>query len=76
MWTQIPGYQGFKPAELTFKEYERKIGERGNVNKGDLKLQTTQNFLVHPPGYGGFKPKFQNTMSQIRTTCLGNTSQI
>lgn len=40
LWTEIPNYQGFKPAALPFKQYEAKIYERNNIDKGNLKLQT------------------------------------
>lgn len=70
MWTEVPNYQGFKPSELTFKEYQQKMTERNNVDKGNLKLQTAENFHVQTPGYGGFKPKFQITTPQLRETLL------
>lgn len=41
LWTEIPNYQGFKPSELPFKTYEKKIEERRLQEKGNLKLQVT-----------------------------------
>lgn len=70
LWTEIPNYQGFKPAQLPFKQYEHKIGNRNNVDKGHLKLQTAENFHIQTPGYGGFKPQFQKTSSQLRESIL------
>jgi hypothetical protein len=66
LWTEIPNYQGFKPAELSFKEYKDKIEQRPKIDKGNLKLQTADNFHTQVPGYGGFKPKFQKTSGQLR----------
>ena len=70
LWSQIPNYQGFKPSELSFKEYQEKIDRRNENNKGNLKLQTAENFLVHPPGYGGYKPQFQKQAAKLRENCL------
>lgn len=70
LWSEIPNYQGFKPAELSFKEYKEKIDHRGEINKGNLKLQVAENFLVQVPGYGGFKPQSQKTSSNLRGSCL------
>ena len=41
MWTEIPGYQGFKPAEVPFDELKSKIQARAQVNKGNPKLNLT-----------------------------------
>lgn len=41
LWTEIPNYQGFKPSELSFKEYQERVRNRNEVNKGNIKLQTS-----------------------------------
>ena len=38
LWTEIPGYQGFKPAEVPFEELKSKIVERKLQEKGDRKV--------------------------------------
>ena len=70
LWSEVPNYQGFKPSELTFKEYKERINSRKQAPKGNLKLQTTENFLVNVPGYGGYKPHFENQSSKLRGNCL------
>ena len=40
LWSEIPNYQGFKPAERPFPEYEQRIFNRTQLDKGNLKLQT------------------------------------
>jgi hypothetical protein len=40
LWTEIPNYQGFKPGELPFPDYQQKMEHRKYVDKGNLKLQT------------------------------------
>ena len=70
LWSEIPNYQGFKPSELSFKDYQTKIEKRNEQNKGNLKLEVSDNFLVQVPGYGGFKPNFQKTAINLRDSCL------
>ena len=40
------------------------------MNKGNLKLQVTDNFLVNVAGYGGYKPHFQSQTGRLRESCL------
>ena len=70
LWSEIPNYQGFKPSELPFKEYKNRIEGRNEAYKGNLKLQVTDNFLVNVPGYGGYKPQYQNQNDKLRSSCL------
>ena len=72
LWSEIPNYQGFKPSELSFKEYEKRLGEREKNQKGSLKLEVTENFLVNVPGYGGYKPHFANQSSKLRGNILSS----
>lgn len=61
MWTEIPGYQGFKPAEIPFNELRSKIEERRSQDKGNKKLNLTENYHINVPGYSGFKPMYNDT---------------
>lgn len=70
LWTEIPGYQGFKPAELNFSELQSKIEARQNIEKGNLKLNLIENYHVNVPGYAGFKSKFKINENQLRESCF------
>lgn len=70
MWTQIPGYQGFKPSEIPIEVLKQKLDERNSVNKGNPKINLTENYHVNVPGYSGFKPKYSDLSDKLRTSCL------
>ena len=57
---------GFKSSEIPFGELKDKMEERKMIDKGDRKLQLGQNYHVHIPGYGGYKPTINVGNAGIR----------
>ena len=43
---------------------------RNSVNKGNKKLNLTENYHVNVPGYAGFKPKYVDLANRLRESCL------
>lgn len=70
LWTEIPGYQGFKPSEIPFPELKAMIEARNSKDKGNKKLNLTENYHVNVPGYAGFKPKYIDLGDKLRESCL------
>ncbi len=70
MWTEIPGYQGFKPAEVPFSIVREKIEARKSINKGIMKDNIGDNYHTGMPGYSGPKPKYGKTTGVLRENCF------
>lgn len=70
LWTEIPGYMGFKPAEMPFQEVKDKMDSRKVVDRGEKKLQLGDNYHSNIPGYGGYKPMINVGKAQIRESCF------
>ena len=75
LWTEIPGYQGFKPAQLEFDNLKGKMEQRENMNRGSAKLNLVENYHVNVPGYAGYKPKFNIDTNQLRDSCFTSTKK-
>lgn len=70
LWSQIPGYLGFKPAQAPFQDLKSKIESRQQVNRGDKKLLLSENYHVNVPGYGGYKPRVNVGTADMRESCF------
>ena len=70
LWSEIPGYLGFKPSQVPFHVLKEKMEDRRKMDRGDKKLLTGQNYHTNVPGYGGYKPRVNVSQSELRSSCF------